>query len=134
MFLLKTTPLEDDIAKYKSIYNSTASGSILEFSGQVRNHNEGRDVVRLEYSSYQELAEKEGLRILESIREEFHLQAIFALHRIGSLELGDLALYIAIYAKHRTESFNAMDKAITEIKKSVPIWKKEFYKDENSWL
>ena len=108
---------------------------MVTFEGLVRNVNEGRPVVALEYCAYPELALKEGEKILEEARQRFQLEAVKAVHRVGRLEIGDLAVWIAVASGHRGEAFEACRWIIDEIKERVPLWKKEIYADGDSgWL
>lgn len=112
-----------------------SAGAVVTFEGLVRNVNEGRPVVALEYSVYPELALKEGEKILEEARQRFPLEAVKAVHRVGRLEIGDLAVWIAVASGHRGEAFEACRWIIDEIKERVPLWKKEIYADGDSgWL
>lgn len=109
-------------------------GAEVAFWGRVRNHNEGRAVVRLEYTSYPELAIKEGRRILEEARTRFGVAA-WAAHRVGTLEVGDAAVVVEVASGHRGEGFEACRWIIDQIKSRVPIWKREHYREGDSeWV
>ncbi len=111
------------------------AGAVVTFEGLVRNVNEGRPVVALEYSAYPELALKEGEKILAEARQRYPLEAVKAVHRVGRLEIGDLAVWIAVASGHRGEALEACRWIIDEIKERVPLWKKEIYADGDSgWL
>jgi molybdopterin synthase catalytic subunit len=112
-----------------------AVGAVVCFEGRVRSLNEGRAVDGLEYSSYETLALKEGARILEEAKERFGLLECHAIHRIGQLQLGDMAVWVAVAAGHRGEAFEGCRWIIDELKRRVPIWKKEHYADgDRTWL
>jgi molybdopterin synthase catalytic subunit len=112
-----------------------ASGSVVVFWGRVRNHNEGRAVTGLEYSSYAELAEKEGRRIVAEAKIRFGLDTARAAHRVGTLSIGDAAVVVEVASGHRGEGFDACRWIIDEIKSRVPIWKREFYVGGgNEWV
>jgi len=112
-----------------------AVGAVVCFEGRVRSLNEGRAVDALEYSCYEALAVKEGTRILEEARERFGLLECQAIHRIGQLQLGDMAVWVAVASGHRGEAFEGCRWIIDELKRRVPIWKKEHYADgEKTWL
>jgi len=120
--------------KPKQIADPT-SGAVVTFEGVVRNHSEGNKVEGLYYEAYEELALKEGKRILLQATTLFPINHIHAVHRIGQLEIGDSAIHIQVHAAHRREAFAAAEYAMDEIKRSVPIWKKELYTDnEPSWI
>ena len=104
-----------------------AAGAVVTFEGRVRNHSEGRDVVSLDYSAYEELALKEGGRVLTEAMERFDIISADAVHHLGELNLGELALWLRVTAAHRRAAFEACSFIIDEIKTRVPIWKKEHY-------
>lgn len=111
------------------------SGAVASFWGRVRNHHQGRRVSGLEYSVYPAMAEAEGGRILAEARKRFGLDGVRAAHRIGRLTLGDAALVVEVASGHRGEAFEACRWIVDEIKARVPIWKKEFYVEEDPrWL
>ena len=115
--------------------DDVAAGACVTFEGWVRNHNEGRDVVALEYQAYAALAASEGEAILAAAMVRFPLRCARAVHRTGSLGIGDLAVWIGVSADHRDAAFLACRWIIDEIKQRVPIWKNEHYADgESGWL
>ena len=112
-----------------------AAGAVVCFEGVVRNHNAGRAVLKLAYQSYEHLALAEGERILAEARARFGLAHIRCVHRVGELAIGDLAVWVGASAAHRDAAFAATRYVIDEVKRRVPIWKKEFYRDgESEWL
>lgn len=112
-----------------------ACGGYATFEGWVRDHNDGRSVRRLEYEAYVELAVKEGERIVAEAVRRFGVQRARCVHRVGSLELGELAVWVGVAAGHRAEAFAACRYIIDEVKHRVPIWKKEHYVDGDSgWV
>ena len=111
------------------------SGGYVSFEGWVRNFNEGQEVTRLEYEAYQDLAVKEGERILSEALQRFPVKHASCIHRLGALELSDLAVWVGVSAPHRGEAFDACRFIIDEVKHRVPIWKKEHYLSGNSgWV
>lgn len=104
-----------------------ATGACVTFEGRVRNQNEGRDVVALEYQAYGELAQKEGEKIIREARDRFPVIGAKCVHRTGSLTLGDIAVWVAVTAAHRAVAFDACRYIIDETKARLPIWKKEHY-------
>ena len=113
----------------------TDCGGFVSFEGWVRDWNEGRRVKKLCYEAYETLAVKEGGRILEEVYKKYPIRKICAMHRVGYLGLGEVAVWIGAAGKHRKEAFAACRFAIDEIKHRVPIWKKEFYEDgESQWV
>jgi molybdopterin synthase catalytic subunit len=110
-------------------------GGIVEFIGLVRDLNEGREVSLLEYEVYEALAVKEGERILTEAGAKFPIEAAWCVHRVGRLEIGDLAIRVRVAAGHRAEAFDACRFIVDEVKSRVPIWKKEHYRDGDSgWI
>lgn len=110
------------------------NGGIVIFEGRVRNHHEGRAVVRLAYQAYSELAVAEGTRVVEEIRARHGVEA-FAVHATGDLSPGDLAVWVGVASAHRGEAFEACRELIDAIKSCVPIWKHEFYADgTDEWV
>lgn len=105
------------------------SGAYASFEGWVRNHNEGKPVNGLEYSSYEPLAEKEGQRIIEEALERFEVEAAGGVHRVGNLKIGDIAVWVGVSAAHRNAAFDACRYIIDQTKARVPIWKREDYID-----
>lgn len=110
-------------------------GGYATFEGWVRNTNEGLDVRRLEYQAYERLATKEGQRIVGEAGERFALLHAVCVHRTGELEIGDIAVWVAVSAGHRDAAFRACRYIIDEVKLRVPIWKKEHYVNGDSgWV
>lgn len=103
------------------------AGGFVTFEGKVRNRNDGQEVQRLEYEAYAPMAEAEGQRILEAAKSVFGLLEAKAMHRVGLLEIGETAVWIGVAAAHRDDAFRACSYVIDEIKRRVPIWKKEHY-------
>jgi len=110
------------------------AGGIAIFLGVVRAENEGRAVTRLEYSSYVEMARAELARIAGGIAAEVPGVRLAALHRVGSLVVGDAAIVCAASAPHRAEAFRACRLLIDRIKATVPIWKREHGPDGAAWV
>jgi len=124
---VRDTPLSVDEAM-RAVTHPTAGGVAL-FVGVVRDHADGKPVARLDYEAHPELATKETKRILEGIAAEIEGARLAAVHRVGSLRVGDLAVVVAASAPHRAEAFRACRLAIDRIKETVPIWKKEWAPD-----
>ena len=112
-----------------------AAGAYVGFEGWVRDHNDGREVLALEYEAYEELGLTEGEKIVLDAKARFGVTAARCVHRIGRLEIGDLAVWVGVSSPHRDEAFNACRYIIDEVKHRVPIWKKEQYVDGDSgWV
>lgn len=111
------------------------AGGFVAFEGWVRDHNEGREVTRLEYEAFQALALKEGERIIGEALERYPVKHALCIHRLGSLDLTDMAVWVGVCAQHRGEAFEACRFIIDEVKHRVPIWKKEHYRNGDSgWV
>ena len=123
LFRVLETPLS--VAEAIAAVSAPHVGGIDLFLGAVRDHNDGRAVTRLEYHAYVSMAEKEMQRIAEEIQSEIPGVTLAALHRVGSLAVGDLAVVCAAGAVHRGEAFQACRALIDRIKHRVPIWKRE---------
>ncbi|MBM4195599.1 MAG: molybdenum cofactor biosynthesis protein MoaE [Gammaproteobacteria bacterium] len=112
-----------------------ACGALVTFEGWVRNHNDGRPVLRLDYEGYEALAVREGSRIIDEAIARFGVSGAACVHRLGSLALGDLAVWVGVTSGHRGAAFDACRYIIDEVKSRVPIWKKEYYEGGDSgWI
>lgn len=110
------------------------AGAIATFIGTTRNHNEGRKVIALDYDAYPEMAEKELQRIGEEAKQRWNIRRIAIVHRIGSVQITEPSVMIAVSAAHRGDAFDACRFAIEEIKTTVPIWKKEVFEGGEVWI
>ncbi len=109
-------------------------GGVVTFTGVVRNHARGESIERLEYEAYAPMAEKEMRKIVAAARERWPNARLALSHRVGRLAIGDAAVMIAAAAPHRAEAFEACRFAIDQLKKTVPIWKKEFATSGSYWV
>jgi molybdopterin synthase catalytic subunit len=123
---LSSAPL--DLAALVARVEAPDRGAVTSFLGLVRDHHAGRGVTRLEYKAYAPMAEAECARIVSEAEVRWPVRVALE-HRIGTLEIGDAAVAIAAAAAHRDEAFAACRFVIEEVKRRVPIWKKEFYAD-----
>lgn len=108
---------------------SAECGASAIFVGTVRNANEGREVTGIEYTAYESMAKAEMHRIAREAAERFGTDRILAEHRVGRLEVGEVSIAIVVAHAHRTPAIDAMRYMIEEIKKRVPVWKREHYAD-----
>jgi len=114
--------------------SSPEDGACVLFLGVVRNHNDGHAVVSVEYEAYQEMAEKTLEAIAGEAGDQFETDRITVLHRVGDLEVGEVATAIAVSTPHRAEAYEASRFIIEEIKRRLPIWKRERYPGgEGGW-
>ena len=129
---LRDGPLSVD--EVRGAVMDPAAGGIALFAGAVRNHDHGRDVVRLSYSAHPS-AEVELRRVCEKVATEFEVIAVAAVHRVGDLAIGDLAVVVAVSCPHRAEAFAACRALIDELKRSVPVWKQQLFAGgESEWV
>jgi len=127
VFRISSQPI--DLATVREQLLDAGCGAFVQFEGWVRDHNEGQQVLRLEYEVYQPLAIKEGQRIIAEAMERFGLRKAAAIHRSGMLELTDVAVIVGAASPHRGEAFDACRYIIDQVKSRLPIWKKEHYAD-----
>lgn len=126
---------EIDFFSLNQQFKNPNAGAISSFQGVVRKNNLGKEVLRLEYQSYDQLAQKEGGNIINEALESFDIESAYCMHRTGVLEIGDIAVVVIVLAGHREDSFKACRYIIDEVKLRVPIWKKEIYQNGDSgWL
>jgi len=111
-----------------------AAGGIALFAGAVRNHDHQQQVSALSYSAHP-TAEAELRRVAEQIAVKYAVTAVAAVHRVGDLDVGDLAVVVAVSCPHRAEAFDACRALIDELKASVPIWKHQRFADgSDEWV
>jgi len=111
------------------------TGAIVLFLGTVRDHSEGREgVTHLEYEAYREVVEAKILEIIEETRARWTLGAVAAVHRVGSLDVGEESVGVAVSAGHRPEAFEAARHLIDQLKARAPIWKKEHWPGGAEWV
>ncbi len=133
MFALSSETI--DVAALREKLEDPSAGGFVTFEGWVRNSNEGRDVRQLEYEGYETVAVKEGEKVLDEALEKFDVVGVECVHRVGHLDIGDMAVWIGVSAGHRAAAFDACRYIIEEVKHRLPIWKKETYVDGDSgWL
>jgi molybdopterin synthase catalytic subunit len=124
-----------DIQRLISGFASEEDGALLLFLGVVRNHNEGREVAGLEYEAYEEMGEAVLEEIAREAQEGCGSDRILVQHRVGVLEVGGVSTVIAVATPHRAEAYEASRYIIEEIKKRLPVWKKENYVEGDSqWV
>lgn len=128
------TEREIDLELLIQRVESAERGAVVTFQGTVRNHHAGREVERLEYSAYGPMAEAECDRIRIETERQWEV-AVALEHRIGALGIGDVSVAIAAAAPHRDDAFAACRYVIEQLKRRVPIWKREYYVDgTTAWV
>jgi len=129
------TQADIDTRSARQELQNLGSGGYVSFEGWVRDHNDGQAVTRLEYEAFEELAVKEGERIVEEALRRFPVVQALCIHRVGALTLGEMAVWVGVSSEHRGEAFDACRFIIDEVKHRVPIWKKEHYRNGDSgWV
>ena len=113
---------------------SEEAGAIATFVGTTRIHSRGRTVERLEYEAYAGMAEKVMAEIAEGLKGRYDVCEIAIHHRIGTVEIGDASVVIAVSAPHRQDALAACKEAIDTLKQRVPLWKKEIYEGGEEWI
>ena len=113
---------------YESARNASA-GAVVIFSGEVRNRNNGKPVVELEYEAYRPMADHGIAGIIADAKQKFHLSDAVCVHRIGLLPVSECAVVVVTSAPHRDMAYQANIYIIDRVKHEVPIWKKECYED-----
>lgn len=111
-----------------------AAGGTTVFVGTVRNQTKGKRVLKLEFEAYVPMAKKEMQKIAEQAVERWNALHISIHHRLGTLEVGEVPVIIAVSTPHRLAAFEACQFAIDTLKETVPIWKKEFFEDGEVWV
>jgi molybdopterin synthase catalytic subunit len=129
---LRESPLSVD--EVLSAVGDPSAGGISLFVGVVRDHDHGQDVARLGYTAHP-TAEAELRRVAEKVAASFDAIAVAAVHRVGDLTVGDLAVVVAVSCAHRGEAFSACRALIDELKQTVPIWKhQQFAGGGSEWV
>ncbi len=132
-FELSAQPI--DTSSLMQGLNEHRAGGLVVFEGRVRNHNQGHAVTALEYEAYEALCVTEFALIEQELKERFAIFDVICVHRIGRLAIGDVAVWVGVNSAHRQDAFLACRYAIDELKKRLPIWKKEFYSGQPStWI
>ena len=133
--MFRLTPASIDAESLRAALENPACGACVTFEGLIRNHNEGRAVLRLEYEAYGALALKEGEAIVREARARFRIEEAACVHRTGLLEIGEMAVWVGVSSAHRGEAFKACAYIIDTVKQRVPIWKREHYADgSKEWV
>ncbi len=133
MFSISSTTIDANELKVKLA--DPRAGAFVTFEGWVRDHNEGKEVLTLEYEAYEALCQNEARLILSEARNKFGVIDVHCAHRIGELKIGELAVWVGVSSAHRSAAFDACRYVIDEIKSRLPIWKKETYANGSSgWV
>ncbi len=132
MFRVTDKPI--NLQELVDLVSDPEAGAIATFIGTTRNNNEGRKVIALDYEAYPEMAEKELARIGEDAKSKWQICRMAIVHRLGPVQITQPSVIIAVSSAHRDAAFAACRFAIEEIKRSVPIWKKEVFEGGEVWI
>ncbi|HEY9898518.1 MAG TPA: molybdenum cofactor biosynthesis protein MoaE [Pantanalinema sp.] len=132
--MLLVTPEAIDPAALERLLSHPAAGGVVTFSGVVRDHNEGREVLFLEYEAYPEMATSQLQDIHRRLAERWRVERVVMVHRTGRLAIGEVAVFVGVAAAHRAEAFDACRFGIDTIKRELPIWKKEHFVGGEVWV
>ncbi len=124
--MVKITESPLDINEALNHVQAPDCGGTTVFIGTVRNENNGKKVSAIEYTAFKEMAEKELGKIVEEAMSQWKLGKVYVAHRVGKLVIGEPSVVVAVSSAHRAETFEACRFIIEALKKTVPIWKKEF--------
>lgn len=113
---------------------SPQDGALALFLGIVREENAGRRVLHLEYQAYPAMASAEMARIEAEALARYGVSKVATIHRTGRLEIGEVSVGVAVAAPHRAEAMDACRFVIDELKRRVPIWKKEYFEGGAVWI
>jgi molybdopterin synthase catalytic subunit len=132
-FVITGEPIADDAAVHRLGDPPERRGALVTFAGIVRRDSAGRRVTHLDYEAYPPMAVAKMEAIGTEIRARWPVLDVSIVHRVGRLEVGDVAVSIAVSASHRAEAFDACRHAIERLKEDVPIWKRETGEDGETW-
>ena len=132
LLALRDTPL--DVAEVLAAVADPAAGGVVSFTGLVRDHDGGREVRELEYVAHPD-APQALAAVAQAVADDLPVCALAAVHRTGLLAVGDVAVVVAASAAHRGEAFEAARRLIDDLKASVPVWKRQVFRDgEEEWV
>ncbi|MNK44010.1 Molybdopterin synthase catalytic subunit 1 [compost metagenome] len=123
-----------DLASAEAMLHHPEAGGLTTFAGTVRNHSHGRQVLSLAYEAYPEMAQEQLKAIAQEISARWPVKKVVLIHRIGTLEIGETAVFVGVSAAHRDVAFEACRHGIEVIKRDVPIWKKERFVGGEVWV
>lgn len=113
---------------------SDKAGAINVFVGTVRNNTANKTVTKLDFEAYDRMAVSEMQKIIDAAKMQWPIEKMSIFHRKGALEIGEIAVVIAVSTPHRKQAFEACEYAIDTLKETVPIWKKEIFEDGEVWV
>jgi molybdopterin converting factor subunit 1 len=131
LLALVRTPI--DAPEIVTQLKAPRDGAVVVFEGIVRNHSGSRSTLYLEYEAYEAMALSKMHEIGAQMREKFPIRRFAMIHRLGRLEIGETSVLIVVCSAHRAAAFEACRFGIDTLKRTVPIWKKEFFRDGAVW-
>jgi len=131
-FELTTQPI--DACEVARRFVPSDCGATVTLDGYVRQFTKDKETLYLEYEAYQPMALKEMEKLIAQAHEQFEISLVGIVHRLGKLEIGETSVVISVAAPHRRAAFEACEWLIKELKRTVPIWKKEFYAGGETWV
>jgi len=131
--LISITEKPIDVNMLLDYVSNQSSGASVLFTGTVRDHNEEEKVSKLHYEAYQEMAEKILQEIENEVNSKWKINKFIAIHRTGTLKVGEVSVAVAVSSAHRKEAFEACKFGVDSIKEKAPIWKKEFAESGTEW-
>lgn len=124
-----------EVGEHEALVADAAAGAVVSFAGVVRNHDGGKDVVRLEYSGHPSAPQVLAGLAAEVAAGADGVRAIAVSHRIGDLRIGDAALVAAVAADHRAAAFQTCARMVDVVKERLPVWKHQFFADgSEEWV
>lgn len=130
---LTEQPIE--VGEHEALVADAAAGAVVSFAGVVRNHDGGRDVVRLEYSAHPSAPQTLADVVAQVAADADGVRAIAVSHRIGDLRIGDAALVAVVAADHRAAAFQTCARLVDAVKERLPVWKHQFFADgSEEWV
>jgi len=131
-FELTTQPIDVGEAARRVV--PPECGATVTLDGYVRRVTKGRETLHLVYEAYEPMALKEMEKLIAAAKEQFEISHVGIIHRLGRLEIGETSVVVSVAAPHRKPAFAACEWLIRELKRTVPIWKKEVYADGDVWV
>ena len=129
---LTTDPIDIGAAAHRVV--PPECGATVTLDGYVRQFTKGRETLYLVYEAYEPMALKEMQALIDQAKRDFAISHVGIIHRLGKLEIGETSVVISVAAPHRKAAFAACEWLIRELKRTVPIWKKEVYADGEEWI
>ena len=132
--MITITETQLDIQSFTDYVLGDENGAVNTFLGVTRNSTDGREVVKLEYECYLPMAQKKLEEIKNEAVRKWEISSVAIGHRIGTLDIGETSLVVAVSGPHRAAVFEVCQYIVDRIKEIVPIWKKEFFEDGAIWV